>query len=143
MERKRKKSKKKILIISLITIFVVLLLVLAYFLIFKRDIFTYKNKITIEVGDTIPSVKDYLYKDNKKVKEITWKETFSEDNKIYKPGTYKGTFTYKGEEKEVTLIVQDTTSPVIEGIKDIEVLAFSDKPNLLEGITVPIIVKKE
>ena len=83
MERKRKKSKKKILIISLITIFVVLLLVLAYFLIFKRDIFTYKNKITIEVGDTIPSVKDYLYKDNKKVKEITWKETFSEDNKIY------------------------------------------------------------
>ena len=70
MERKRKKSKKKILIISLITIFVVLLLVLAYFLIFKRDIFTYKNKITIEVGDTIPSVKDYLYKDNKKVKEI-------------------------------------------------------------------------
>ena len=70
MERKRKKSKKKILIISLITIFVVLLLVLAYFLIFKRDIFTYKNKITIEVGDTIPSVKDYLYKDNKKVKEV-------------------------------------------------------------------------
>ena len=113
MERKRKKSKKKILIISLITIFVVLLLVLAYFLIFKRDIFTYKNKITIEVGEAIPSVKDYLYKDNKKVKEITWKETFSEDNKIYKPGTYKGTFTYKGEEKEVTLIVQDTTSPVI------------------------------
>ena len=69
MERKRKKSKKKILIISLITIFVVLLLVLAYFLIFKRDIFTYKNKITIEVGDTIPSVKDYLYKDNKKGKK--------------------------------------------------------------------------
>ena len=70
MERKRKKSKKKILIISLITIFVVLLLVLAYFLIFKRDIFTYKNKITIEVGEAIPSVKDYLYKDNKKVKEV-------------------------------------------------------------------------
>ena len=103
MERKRKKSKKKILIISLVIVFIVLLLVLAYFLIFKRDIFTYKNKITIEVGDTIPSVKDYLYKDNDKVKEITWKETFSEDNKIYKPGTYKGTFTYKGEEKEVTL----------------------------------------
>lgn len=143
MERKRKKSKKKILIISLITIFVVLLLVLAYFLIFKRDIFTYKNKITIEVGDTIPSVKDYLYKDNKEVKEITWKETFSEDNKIYKPGTYKGTFTYKGEEKEVTLIVQDTISPVIEGIKDIEVLAFSDKPNLLEGITVTDNSKEE
>lgn len=143
MERKRKKSKKKILIISLVIIFIVLLLVLAYFLIFKRDIFTYKNKITIEVGDTIPSVKDYLYKDNDKVKEITWKETFSEDNKIYKPGTYKGTFTYKGEEKEVTLIVQDTKAPVIEGIKDIEVLAFSDKPNLLEGITVTDNSKEE
>ncbi|MEI3251216.1 MAG: hypothetical protein V8R79_00145 [Candidatus Gastranaerophilaceae bacterium] len=68
MERKRKKSKKKILIISLITIFVVLLLVLAYFSTLKKNIFTDKNKITIEVGEAIPSVKDYLYKDNKKVK---------------------------------------------------------------------------
>ena len=49
----------------------------------------------------------------------------------------------EGEEKEVTLIVQDTTSPVIEGIKDIEVLAFSDKPNLLEGITVTDNSKEE
>ena len=47
------------------------------------------------------------------------------------------------EKKKVTLIIQDTTSPVIEGIKDIEVLAFSDKPNLLEGITVTDNSKEE
>ena len=103
-------------------------------------------KVTEKTEDEIKKGTEKVtetYKDNKKVKEITWKETFSEDNKIYKPGTYKGTFTYKGEEKEVTLIVQDTTSPVIEGIKDIEVLAFSDKPNLLEGITVTDNSKEE
>ncbi|MEI3251217.1 MAG: hypothetical protein V8R79_00150 [Candidatus Gastranaerophilaceae bacterium] len=38
--------------------------------------------------------------------------------------THKGTFTYKGEEKEVTLIVQNSTLPVIQGIKDIEVLSL-------------------
>ena len=85
--KKRWSTKKKILIISLITFFVVLLLVLAYFLLFKRDIFTYKNKITIEVGDTIPSVKDYLYKDNKKVLELKEKLNlpleYMDDNYYY------------------------------------------------------------
>lgn len=135
MGRKRKKNKKKILIIVLIIIFILFSLG-AYLIYTKTNIFTYKSKITIEVGEKVPSIKDYLYKDSDKVKEIVWNDIEEVDNKIYIPGTYTGVFKYKGEDKEVTLIVKDTTPPSIEGVKDIEVLAFSDKPNLLDGIVV-------
>ena len=135
MERKSKKSKKKkILIISLVSAFIILLGVFIYFAT-SNDIFTYKDKITIEVGEDIPTIKDYLYKNNDKIKEITWKDIDNSDSKIYKVGTYIGTFTYKGEEKEVKLIVKDTKSPEINGVKDIEVLAFTTKPDLLSEIT--------
>lgn len=135
MERKRKKSKKKkILIISLVSAFIILLGVFIYFAT-SSDIFTYKDKITIEVGEDIPTIKDYLYKNNDKIKDITWKDIDNSDSKIYKVGTYIGTFTYKGEEKEVKLIVKDTKSPEINGVKDIEVLAFTTKPDLLSEIT--------
>lgn len=142
MERKRKKNKKKILIISLIIIFILFSLG-AYLIYTKTNIFTYKSKITIEVGEEVPSIKDYLYKDSDKVKEIVWNDIEEIDNKIYKPGTYTGVFKYKEEDKEVTLIVKDTTPPSIEGVKDIEVLAFSDKPNLLDGIVVEDNSKEE
>lgn len=135
MGRKRKKNKKKILIIVLIIIFILFSLG-AYLIYTKTNIFTYKSKITVEVGEKVPSIKDYLYKDSDKVKEIVWNDIEEVDNKIYKPGTYTGVFKYKEEDKEVTLIVKDTTPPSIEGVKDIEVLAFSDKPNLLDGIVV-------
>lgn len=142
MERKRKKNKKKILIISLIIIFILFSLG-AYLIYTKTNIFTYKSKITIEVGEEVPSIKDYLYKDSDKVKEIVWNDIEEVDNKVYKPGTYTGVFKYKEEDKEVTLIVKDTTPPSIEGVKDIEVLAFSDKPNLLDGIVVEDNSKEE
>ena len=142
MERKRKKNKKKILIISLIIIFILFSLG-AYLIYTKTNIFTYKSKITIEVGEEVPSIKDYLYKDSDKVKEIVWNDIEEIDNKIYKPGTYTGVFKYKEEDKEVTLIVKDTTPPSIEGVKDIEVLAFSDKPNLLDDIVVEDNSKEE
>ena len=142
MERKRKKNKKKILIISLIIIFILFSLG-AYLIYTKTNIFTYKSKITIEVGEEVPSIKDYLYKDSDKVKEIVWNDIEEVDSKIYKPGTYTGVFKYKEEDKEVTLIVKDTTPPSIEGVKDIEVLAFSDKPNLLDGIVVEDNSKEE
>lgn len=136
MERKSKKSKKKkILIISLVSVFIILLGVFIYFVTVKSDIFTYKDKITIEVGEDIPTIKDYLYKNNDKIKDITWKDIDNSDSKIYKVGTYIGTFTYKGEKKEVKLIVKDTKSPEINGVKDIEVLAFTTNPDLLSEIT--------
>lgn len=132
--RKRKKIKKKKLVI-IFSIIIILLSILIYVLVCKKDIFTYRDKIVIEVGENIPTVSDYLYKSNDKVKDIVWIDDF-EDTKIYKTGTYKGTFTYKNKIKEVTLIVKDTKSPIISGVKDIEVIAFLEKPDLLKEVTV-------
>ena len=135
MGRRKKKSKKKILIILLITIFIIMLGVIGYVIVKETNVFTYKSKITIEAGDNVPLIKDYLYKDNDKTKDIVWNDNFIEEGKVYKPGTYKGVFTYKDEKKEVTLIVKDSTAPNIDGVHDIEVTAFTNKPDLLEGIT--------
>ena len=135
MERRKKKSKKKLLIILLIIIFIIMFGVIGYVIVKETNVFTYKSKITIEAGDNVPLIKDYLYKDNDKTKDIVWNDNFIEEGKVYKPGTYKGVFTYKDEKKEVTLIVKDSTAPNIEGVHDIEVTAFTNKPDLLEGIT--------
>ncbi len=136
MKKRRKKSnKKKIIIITIVSLIIIVTIIIAYILIFNKDIFEYKNKITIEAGDNIPSLKDFLYNDDELQEEIVWQELEDNDGKVYKPGTYTGKFMYKKEEKTVILVVEDTTSPVIENIKDIEMKAYEDVPNMLNGIT--------
>ncbi len=130
MVRKKKSRKKKIIIIILILI----VFLLGGIFLYKKDIFTYKDKIIIELGEELPSVDDYLYKKNKNIKEIEWEEEI--DNKRYEVGIYKGKFIYKGEEKEILLEVKDTKSPTIKGVKDIEVLAFTTRVDLLKDIEV-------
>ena len=135
MKKRNKGSKKKKYIISLIVILLLLLLIaILYILLFNKDLLEYKSKITIEVGSTIPSISDFLYNDEEIEEEIIWDNLESTDGKIYKVGTYTGKFNYKKEEKEVTLVVKDTTAPIISGTKDIEMLAYEKEPNLLEGI---------
>lgn len=134
MKRKKKKSRKIIKKFVLL-IFIILIGLYFYYLIFNQKIFEYKSKITIEVGEAIPTIKDYLYNEEKIEEEIKWKDIDSKDGKVYKPGTYIGAFTHKDEEIEVTLIVKDTTPPVIKGIKNIEMLAYNEKANMLENIS--------
>lgn len=139
-KRTKKYSKKKILIISGIIISIIIIFLVIYFLITDKDnihpVFSYKTKITIEAGDKVPTVNDYLYKDIEDGKVIVWDNLDIKDGKVYKAGTYYGKFNYDGEERKVTLIVKDTTAPIIEGVDNVEVLAFEEKPNLLEGIIV-------
>lgn len=132
----RRKSNKKKKIISIITILIIIILIIAiYILVFNKDILEYRNKITIEVGENIPTLKDFLY-DNKEIEEeIVWENLESVEGKACKIGTYAGKFIYKDEEKKVTLVVEDTTPPTIEGIKNVEMKAYEDEPDLLEGIT--------
>lgn len=132
----RRKSNKKKKIISIITILIIIILIIAiYILVFNKDILEYRNKITIEVGENIPTLKDFLY-DNKEIEEeIVWENLESIEGKACKIGTYTGKFIYKDEEKKVTLVVEDTTPPTIEGIKNVEMKAYEDEPDLLEGIT--------
>lgn len=135
-KRRKNKKKTKLLIISTILLILISISVAVFLLFFKEDILEYKTKITIEVGDTIPTIKDFLYEDTNLEEEIVWDNINDIEGKIYKTGTYTGKFKYKKEEKTVTLVVEDTTSPIIEGVKDIEMLAYESVPNLLEGITV-------
>lgn len=142
-KRKKNKRKNKKLKLSLILLILIILIVIVYILLFNKDILEYKNKITIEVGETIPTIQDFIYNDEETDEEITWDNIESSDGKIYNTGTYTGKFSYKKEEKEVTLVVKDTKAPEIKGYKNIEVLAYEAEPNILEGITVSDNSKEE
>ena len=134
MVRKKKTNKKRLLLI--IIILSIIISIGIYLLISKRnvkDIFSYREEITIELGDAIPVVNDYLYKDTALDIEIKWKDI--EENEINKPGIYYGSFIYNNKEKNISLIVKDSKPPVIEGIKDYEMLAYNKVPDFLEGIT--------
>lgn len=134
-KRRKTKKKKKFLLKFLTTIFILIILIIAIYIYLKKDILEYKTKIRVEVGESIPTLKDYLYEDIDLDEEIIWSDIELKDNKIYIPGTYKGKFNYKKDEIEVILVVEDTTPPIIENVKNIEVIAHEKEPNLLEGLT--------
>ena len=139
MAKKKKINKKKLLIIIGVCILLVIVGIMIYLFTDKRsinDIFKYKDKITIEVGDSLPVVNDYLYKDINYDIDIEWKDIDTEDNKIYKAGIYYGSFIYDNDKKNITLVVKDNTSPVIDGVKDYEILAYETVPDFLDGVTV-------
>ena len=139
MAKKKKINKKKLLIIIGICILLVIVSIMIYLFIDNRsvkDIFKYKDKIIIEVGDSLPVVNDYLYKDINYDIDIEWKDIDTEDNKIYKAGIYYGSFIYDNDKKNITLVVKDNTSPIIDGVKDYEILAYETVPDFLDGVTV-------
>ena len=139
MAKKKKINKKKLLIIIGICILLVIVSIMIYLFTDNRsvkDIFKYKDKIIIEVGDSLPVVNDYLYKDINSDIEIEWKDIDTEDNKIYKAGIYYGSFIYDNDKKNITLVVEDNTSPIIDGVKDYEILAYETVPDFLDGVTV-------
>ena len=137
MKKRRKTNRKKGKLILELILLVIVLLVLfgVYVLVFNKDIFEYKRKITIEVGEKIPTIEDFLYNDENIESEIVWEGLEVTEGKIYELGTYTGKFNYKNEEKIVTLVVEDTIPPVIEGYKNIEIKAYENVPNLLEEIS--------
>ena len=142
----KKKINKKKLIIILASIVLIIGIIIYITLINKETInhiFKYKDKLTIEAGSKIPTMNDYLYHNTTEEKEIVWDNIEIEEEKIYKPGTYKGKFNYDNEERHVTLIVKDTTPPSINNVKDIEVLAFTKVPDLLTQIEVSDNSKEE
>ena len=139
MAKKKKINKKKLLIIIGVFILLVIVGIMIYLFTDNRsvkDIFKYKDKIIIEVGDSLPVVNDYLYKDINSDIEIEWKDIDTEDNKIYKAGIYYGSFIYDNDKKNITLVVEDNTSPIIDGVKDYEILAYETVPDFLDGVTV-------
>jgi len=137
MKKRRNKKNKKISIILIVIIFLIILSSIYYFYIYKKEI-NYKTKIIIEIGENIPDINDYVSKEDldKVGTEIIWNNLDTNDDKIYKTGEYDGTISFRDEILKIKLIVKDTKSPIIEGTKDIEMLAYEIEPNLLEAITV-------
>lgn len=135
-KRKNRKKRKIILIISIVLIISICVLLGYYFFIYKKGL-DYKTRVVIEVGDKIPDITRYVSVDDidRVYEEIIWNDIDNVEDNIYEVGEYTGVIKFRNEDLKIKLIVKDTISPNIYGVKDIEMLAFEDVPDLLEGIT--------
>ena len=137
MKRKRTFLKKRTKIILVIFVLILALIAVLFFCLSNRDL-KYQESIQILIGEELPTLEDYIDSDDlKRVEdsEITWSTMPLEDGKIYHAGTYEGYFSFRGEEKNIFVVVVDDVAPSIEGVQDITV--YKDETvDLLKDITV-------
>ena len=137
MKRKRTFLKKRTKIILVIFVLILALIAVLFFCLSNRDL-KYQESIQILIGEELPTLEDYIDSDDlKRVEdsEITWSTMPLEDGKIYHAGTYEGYFSFRGEEKNISVVVIDDVAPSIEGVRDITV--YKDETiDLLKDITV-------
>lgn len=129
-----KKRKQKIIFIIMIIAVLLVISVIIWYL-FTNQKIEYKESITIQVGDQVPTTSDY-FKDINDIntQKIKWQKLTLEDGKAYTTGTYKGIITYHGKKITLNLIVKDKEAPkieqkediVIEPAADIDLLKFFD-----------------
>ena len=124
LNKKKKKNNN-----GLLSIFVILIympIIISVFVIFamNKDLH-YKEEISIEVGEKLPLLKDYLDTEdlNRVNKNITWEKDLKvdTDNKVYYSGTYDCYITFWGKKIKFKLNVIDEEAPTITGAKDIEI----------------------
>lgn len=137
MKRKRTVWKKRTKIILVIFVLILVLLAVLLFCLSNKDL-KYQESIQILIGEELPTLDEYLDSDDlKRIDnlEITWSTMPLEDGKIYHAGTYEGYFSFRGEEKNIFVVVVDDVAPSIEGVQDITV--YKDETvDLLKDITV-------
>ena len=137
MKRKRTVWKKRTKIILVIFVLILVLIAVLFFCLSNRDL-KYQESIQILIGEELPTLEDYIDSDDlKRVEdsEITWSTMPLEDGKIYHAGTYEGYFSFRGKEKNISVVVIDDVAPSIEGVRDITV--YQDETvDLLKDITV-------
>lgn len=133
---KKKKKKLKYLLILIVLVLIIPFFSLYYFHVYKKGV-NYRRIIVIEVGETLPTLKEYVSEEDldRVGEEIIWEGLETVDDKVYKTGEYNGTILFMDDKLKVKLIVKDTTPPVIKGYKEIEILAYEKELDLLEGIT--------
>lgn len=93
----------------------------------------YKESITINIGDNIPTINEYKTNDVEVDNDIVWNT--DKDNINYYPGTYEGKFNYNNKEYTVKLNVRDINPPIINNVKDITIYE-KEEYNLLKDIKV-------
>ena len=114
--------KRKVFLIILLILFICGSLVVIN--IYEYNRITVKDNITVNVGDDIHNIKEYVEeRDYKKINniEILWKDMIIEENKVYYTGKYLGIINYKDKEYSVYLTVIDSIAPTIEGVKNLEI----------------------
>ena len=133
-----KKNKNNNRLLSIFVILIYIPIIISVFVIFamNKDLH-YKEEISIEVGEKLPLLKDYLDAEdlNRVNKNITWEKDLKvdKDNKVYYSGTYDGYITFRGKKIKFKLNVIDDEAPTITGAKDIEIF-INDEIDLLKDI---------
>lgn len=141
-------KKKKLFIILIIFLIVLIISGSSLYLYLDYININYKKEIAINVGNKIPTIKNYVSKkDYKKIKnDIKWNKMKIENKKIYHFGTYNGTFIFNKKRYQVKLIVKDNIAPEVTEIKNLEIYT-NDKIDLLSNAKVSDnshdIIKKE
>ena len=97
-DNNKKRISKKSIILLVICLFIFVAVIL-YAVSTDSEVpiissFKYKSELVIEAGSKVPTMNDYLYKNEEKEKEIVWANIDIEDGKVYKTGTYEGKFNY-------------------------------------------------
>ena len=118
----------------IIFLFVIILIGLGIYSYFYFDKPEFKKEISINVGDKIPTINDYI-NNKKKTSKIKWNKLKSEKGKVFKIGTYKGAFTYNNKKYNVYLKVKDNIKPTIKNLDDIEVYEGS-KVDFYENVEI-------
>ncbi len=138
MSKNKKKSKRRVILISvlIILLFVIASVSIYAFSVYNRKL-VYKDSISIKIGDELPTINDYVDKDEQKrldSKKIVWKDIELYDNKIYTAGEYSGHITFRDKKVKLKLVVIDDVAPTIEGASDITIYV-NDTIDLLSNIT--------
>lgn len=136
-EKNKKKKKEKIkpskaakqqqTIISIGAFVAIVLLVAFYFLVYKapgEEDFQ-PQRVVIELGDKLPiRTKDYVIPgDGKNVDELLYVKDTSKVI-LEEVGEYEFSITYKGITKYGTVVIQDTTPPVLD-TRDVKIIEGS------------------
>ena len=136
LNKKKKKNNNGLLSIFVILIYIPIIISVFVIFAMNKDLH-YKEEISIEVGEKLPLLKDYLDTEdlNRVNKNITWEKNLKvdKDNKVYYSGTYDGHITFRGKKIKFKLNVIDEEAPTITGAKDIEIF-INDEIDLLKDI---------
>lgn len=136
LNKKKKKNNNGLLSIFVILIYIPIIISVFVIFAMNKDLH-YKEEISIEVGEKLPLLKDYLDTEdlNRVNKNITWEKNLKvdKDNKVYYSGTYDGHITFRGKKIKFKLNVIDEEAPTITGTKDIEIF-INDEIDLLKDI---------
>lgn len=138
MVKNKKKNKKRNILFTIISLFIIVIVAVSVVSLthYNKDL-SYKNSISIKIGDQLPTIESYA--DSEELErlgndKIEWENINLEDNKIYSAGKYIGYITFRNKKIELFLEVIDDENPTIEGVEDITIYV-NEEVDLFENIT--------